>query len=84
LLLWLFSVAIQCLAAYRLIKRKDGAWAMPAVVAGLLLTGGALMLLSVHGEAKDIALFLTTLLLSVFMVSALWLKLNRGAGGVPQ
>lgn len=83
LLLWLFSVAIQCLAAFRLLRERDGFRAVLAVVTGLLLAGGAVMLLSTHGEAKDIARFLTILLLSVFMVSAFWLRLNRGAGGAP-
>ncbi|KAB2889353.1 MAG: hypothetical protein F9K32_13025 [Desulfobulbaceae bacterium] len=82
LLLWLFSVAIQCLAAFRLLRDTDGCQAALAAVTGLLFAGGAVVLLSFHGEAKDIARFLAILLLSVFMVSALWLRLNRDAGGV--
>ena len=83
LLLWLFSVAIQCLAAFRLLRDTDGFQAALAAVTGLLFAGGAIVLLSIHGEAMDIARFLAILLLSVFMVSALWLRLNRGAEGAP-
>ena len=84
LLLWLFSVAIQCLAAFRLLRERDGVRAVPAAVTGLLLlAGGAVLLLSNHGEAKDAARFLAILLLSISMVSALWLRLNRDADGGP-
>jgi hypothetical protein len=83
LLLWLIIVAVQCLAAFRLLRSRDALRAAPAAVAGLLLAGAAVVILSSHGEAQDIARFLIILLLSVTLVSALWLRLHRGAGGTP-
>lgn len=82
LLLWLVFIAAQCLAACRR-EARGLSRVTSAAVAGLLITGAVLLLASNHGEAKDIVRFLAILLLSITLVSALWLRLNRGAGGAP-